>query len=75
VTTSMRKTTAHVEIPAGARPNGYAYVHEVQLDGSDSVSLGSHVVIHDEGGGRLAAIVDSITTDELGRRYRRHLGH
>lgn len=67
-------TIVRVEIPTGARPTGYAYVHDVELDGDEDLHLGSRVEICDEGDGYVPATVDEITDDELGRRYRLHLG-
>jgi hypothetical protein len=61
-------------VPPNARPCGYVYVHDVELDGDEMLTVGSRVEFRDEGGQYLAATVDQITADELGRRYRLRLG-
>ncbi len=71
---SVVKTVVTVEVPPTARPDGYVYVHDVELEGGEDLKRGSRVEICDEGGHYLAATVDEVTEDELGRRYRLHLG-
>ena len=56
------------------RPNGYAYVHDVELDGDEDLHIGSHAEIYDESGSYVPATVDEITPDELRHRYTLHLG-
>ena len=71
---TVTKVVVPTEVPPGARRDGYVYVHDVQLDGDENLALGTRVEIQDEGGQYLAATVDHISTDELGRRYRLRLG-
>ena len=71
---TVLKVVITTEVPPNARPCGYVYVHDVELDGDEMLTVGSRVEIRDEGGQYLAATVDQITADELGRRYRLRLG-
>lgn len=71
---TVTKVVVSVEVPPGARPDGYLHVHDVQLDGDENLAVGTRLEVQDEGGHYLAATVDDITTDELGRRYRLRLG-
>lgn len=68
------KLVVTAEVPPNARPSGYVYVHDVELAGDENLNVGTRVEIRDEGGCYLSATVDDITKDELGRRYRLHLG-
>lgn len=71
---TVTKIVVVVEVPPTARPNGFVDVHDVQLEGDENLEIGTRVEIQDEGGYFLAATVDEITTDKLGRRYRLRLG-
>lgn len=70
-----RQAVVEIEVPAGARPGGYAYVHDAQLDGDENLQIGTRVQIRDEGGNYLPAIVDDIVPHGSGRQYRLRLGH
>ena len=74
MSSTVLKVVIATEVPPNARPCGYVYVHDVELDGDEMLTVGSRVEIRDEGGQYLAATVDQITGDELGRRYRLRLG-
>ena len=71
---TVLKVVITTEVRPNARPSGYVYIHDVELDGDEMLAVGTRVEIRDEGGQYLAATVDQITGDELGRRYRLHLG-
>ncbi len=71
---TVTKLVVTVEVAPSARPDGFVYVHDVQLEGDENLELGTRVEVQDEGGHFLAATVDDISTDKLGRRYRLRLG-
>jgi len=56
-----------LEVPPAARPNGFVYVHSVQLD--EPLDVGMCVEFQDEGGNWLTGDVVAVTTDRLGPRY------
>jgi hypothetical protein len=55
------KLVLTTEVPPNARPCGYVYIHDVELEGDENLKLGVRVEIRDEGGDYLSATVDDIT--------------
>lgn len=71
---TVTRVVIAVEVPPHARPHGFVYVHDAQLDGDENLAVGTRVEIQDEGGFMWAATVDEITAERVGRRYRLRLG-
>ena len=71
---TVTRVVIAVEVPPHARPHGYVYVHDAQLEGDENLEIGTRVEIQDEGGFTLAATVDAVRTERIGRRHRLRLG-
>lgn len=66
---TLQKTVVQVEIGPLQRSTGFAYVHDLALDGDENLAVGDHVEIVDGAGKRMPATVTSIDPALRGNMY------
>ena len=67
---TITKLLFDVELGPAQRTAGIAYLHDVDLDDDQTLSVGDRVELRDEGGAYCAATVEAIEPGSFGRRYR-----
>ena len=68
---TITKPVVAIEVAPHARPDGFVYVHDVQLEGDENLRLGTRVEVQDEGGNPLPGFASADGVETIGNEIER----
>ncbi len=66
---TLLKTVVRAQVGSLQRQTGRVYVHDIELDGDENLTLGQRVEILDEGDSYTAARITEVEQTSEGNRY------